>query len=201
MIKHRVCKICHIDKEIDDFYKHPEGRDGYLLSCKKCIKQQKKDFYKSHQPQMKLRYKQEKESKPWVWIFKGIKQRCENPNNPSYKSYGEKGIQCLITKKDVKFLWFRDKAYLMEQPSIDRIDNDGNYCLENCQFLEQKDNFQKVVNKLKKKILQFDLNGNFIKEWESIAEASRQCKTHSSNLSLCCLGKIKSSQGFIWKYK
>jgi hypothetical protein len=37
-------------------------------------------------------------------------------------------------------LWFRDKAYLMRHPSIDRIDSNGNYELNNCQFIEMKRN-------------------------------------------------------------
>lgn len=49
----------------------------------------------------------------------------------------------LMTVKDFKFLWFRDKAYLMEKPSIDRKNNNGNYTLKNCQFIELRKNRSK----------------------------------------------------------
>ena len=62
---------------------------------------------------------------------------------------------------DGKFLWNRDKAYLMKKPSIDRINNDGNYTRENCQFIEHGDNISKAHSI---PVFQFDLKGNFIKE-------------------------------------
>jgi hypothetical protein len=43
----------------------------------------------------------------------------------------------LITEEELKELWFRNKAYLMKQPTIDRKDNNKNYTFENCQFLEK----------------------------------------------------------------
>lgn len=55
-------------------------------------------------------------------------------------------------------------------------------------------------NKQKKKILQYDLEGNFIREWESIAECGRNGFLQSK-ITLCCQGKRKTHKGFIWKYK
>ena len=55
-------------------------------------------------------------------------------------------------------------------------------------------------NKQKKKILQYDLEGNFIKEWESIAECNRNGFLQSK-IILCCQGERKTHKGFIWRYK
>lgn len=41
-----------------------------------------------------------------------------------------------MTVEDFKFLWFRDRAYLMKKPSIDRINSNGHYELNNCRFIE-----------------------------------------------------------------
>lgn len=55
-----------------------------------------------------------------------------------------KNIKLLMEDDDFKYLWFRDKAWLLKNPSIDRIDSKGNYELSNCQFIENHDNVMKA---------------------------------------------------------
>jgi hypothetical protein len=54
-----------------------------------------------------------------------------------------------------------------------------------------------------KPILQFDLEGNFIKEWSSQSEASDYISNgkNSRGISACCKKNQKSSYGYIWKFK
>ena len=77
-----------------------------------------------------------------------IKQRCINPRYHGYKYYGGRGIKCLLSLSDMKLIWQRDKAHLMDKPSVDRINNDGHYELSNCRFLEMRLNLphKKVKN-------------------------------------------------------
>ncbi|MDE5888957.1 MAG: hypothetical protein K2H20_02950, partial [Bacilli bacterium] len=49
-------------------------------------------------------------------------------------------------------------------------------------------------------VLQYDLNGNFLKEWDCIADAETTLNIHKS-ISKCCRGQRKSAGGFKWKYK
>lgn len=76
-------------------------------------------------------------------VYYDIHTRCYNINADNYKYYGGKGIINNLTKNDLAMLWFRDKAYEMKIPSIDRINNNGNYCIENCQFIELSENIKK----------------------------------------------------------
>lgn len=55
--------------------------------------------------------------------------------------------------------------------------------------------------KSSKFILQLDLNGVIIKEWESSKEASQVLKINSNNIRACARKEQKSCGGFIWKYK
>ena len=47
----------------------------------------------------------------------------------------------------------------------------------------------------------FDMDGNFIKEFNSISSASRYSGTRVECIILCCQEKTKSAGGFKWKYK
>lgn len=52
-----------------------------------------------------------------------------------------------------------------------------------------------------KPILQFDLNGNFIKEWEYIKQASDELSINYRLLRHCLKNKEKIFANFIWEYK
>ena len=52
----------------------------------------------------------------------------------------------------------------------------------------------------KRKVDQFDLQGNFIKTWDSMGEIQRVLGIKHCTISDCCRGKQKTSGGYIWKY-
>lgn len=81
-------------------------------------------------------------------------------------------------------------------PQVDHIDNDKthNY-LNNLQWITHRDNNRKSKNK---PILQFDLNGNFIREWSCANDIGRKARV---NISYCLKGRTKTAYGFTWKYK
>ena len=55
--------------------------------------------------------------------------------------------------------------------------------------------------KLSKKTLQYDLNDNFIKEWNCVRDIERELKISNEAISHCCTGKTKTAGGYKWKYK
>lgn len=57
------------------------------------------------------------------------------------------------------------------------------------------------VAKLKKPILQYDVYGNFIKEWDSARTAAKILNLNWKNISSNLRSKSKSCGGFVWKYK
>ena len=58
-----------------------------------------------------------------------------------------------------------------------------------------------VSEKLSKPILQYSLEGSFIKEWSSMILVSKTLNLNRGNITSCCKGKNKSVGGFIWRYK
>ena len=79
------------------------------------------------------------ERNPWAKTWQAIKSRCLNKKH----GYFIRGIKNFLKTADVKYLWFRDKAYNMDKPSIDRIDRSGHYTLENCRFMELRENLRR----------------------------------------------------------
>lgn len=49
-------------------------------------------------------------------------------------------------------------------------------------------------------IYQYDIYGNFIREWKSAQHAAEELGILSSNISACCLGVSKTCNGFVWSY-
>ena len=147
-MKTKVCSKCKIYKPLLEFYKQSDKKDGLTYQCKDCIAKRLKKYYIDNKQNILMKGKiyeiKIKSEMPWKAVLHDIKQRCNNPNNRDYKWYGGRGIKCLITIEELKFLWMRDKASEMKKPTIDRKDNDNDYTFENCQFLELKDNVLKM---------------------------------------------------------
>lgn len=91
------------------------------------------------------------------------------------------------------------------------IKNDN--CLENLEWVTISENHKHKYKFMKhhnygafntsssKAVLQYDLNGNFIKEWMSAADATRSFNKKRSSIDKVARNEEKTCFGFIWKYK
>jgi hypothetical protein len=74
-------------------------------------------------------------------VWKGLKQRCNNPNSKFYFNYGGRGIS-VCDRWNESYQNFHDDMFseYKEGLELDRIDNNGNYCKENCRFVTKQVN-------------------------------------------------------------
>jgi len=93
-------------------------------------------------------------------------------------------------------------------PEVNHKDEDGhNNCVDNLEWCTSiyNNNYgtrnKRIAEKLSRPVLQFTLDGAFVKEWASTRDIERSLGIMHTCISSCCLGKYKQSHGYVWKYK
>ena len=74
---------------------------------------------------------------PTYHSWAGMKARCFNPKHKNFNYYGGRGIT--VCKRWYKFSNFlNDMGVKPHNLSLDRVNNNGNYCLKNCRWATNK---------------------------------------------------------------
>lgn len=113
-------------------------RDGATKSCG-CLAREVRSAFKGTLPSQPFY-----NTKIYRAYYNMI-SRCNNKKHPRYDGWGGRGIRCLWSsfdefKKDMYNSFLEhEKKYGGRNTSIDRINNDGDYCKENCRWVTQKE--------------------------------------------------------------
>lgn len=110
-------------------------KSGHIISCGCAKSDRNKSYFTTHNGSKERLYR--------VWC--DIKKRCYNPKFVQYKDYGGRGISVCDEWRN-NYSAFRDFAMShgydpsakFGECTIDRIDVNGNYCPENCRFVDMK---------------------------------------------------------------
>jgi len=195
----KKCYKCKIVYNVSNFNKNRTKKDGYNSECKKCSK--------------KLRIKKRRTKYGLL-----SKIYFSQISNSKLRGYGTPDY----TKKEFINKYIDDNYFIILYnnyiksnynkkliPSCDRIDDYKGYSFNNIQLMTWEENRSKshydrrngINNKKSKAVLQYDLNGKFIKEFYSISNAERETKIFSTNITKVCHGKRNTAGKFKWKFK
>ena len=142
--------------------------------------------------------------------YKGYKKVCLSKKGKEKRFFAHILVADLfLNKEDFKSMPNEDRSLIEldklqvnhkdENPSNNKLSN-LEYCtrLYNCNYGTRKERIS-LNNKQQKKVMQYDLNENFIKEWTNGHIAEKELKIR--HINEVCLKKRKTAGGYVWKFK
>jgi hypothetical protein len=163
-----VCSKCNCLKVV----KGSHLREGRSTKCKNC---HNKTFNRRHGQYNTATYA----------VWESMKQRCTNPSDDSFPNYGGRGISiCERWKNDFINFWI-DMGNKPETLSLERVDNEGNYCKENCRWATKSEQQQNTRRSHKA--------GNIYGDWRLIENIA-----YSKKSKFACIkcGKQRTDETF-----
>lgn len=73
------------------------------------------------------------------WVWADMLSRCRNPNHRQFKDYGGRGISVCQEWQDSFETFERDMGIRPDGMMLDRVENDGSYCRDNCRWATRKE--------------------------------------------------------------
>lgn len=106
------------------------------------------------------------------YTWRTMKARCQNPNSQRYDNYGGRGISVSKEWSDDFQVFMRDMG---EPPtpehSIERVDNNGDYCKENCRWATKK---EQANNKSNNRLIEYGGVSRTLQGWADFTGIKRE---------------------------
>jgi hypothetical protein len=155
----KKCLGCNLEKDLTSFYKNNKLFDGHFNKCKECIKANVRKNYARNREYYK-NYEKNRNRNSFYRIFLHrygcLKQRCGG----MFRKYKVSGTEFLDKKtflewcfednniakfKKIHSDWEKSNYDHKLSPSIDRIDNNKGYTIDNIQWLTKSQNSKKYI--------------------------------------------------------
>lgn len=123
----------------------------------------------------------------------------KNGKTTEYKVHRLVAEVFLLDKTNFKSMPYEDRSKInLNDLQVNHKDNNQlNNCVDNLEWCTGLYNY---MYSNATKVNQYDKNGNFIKQWDSIREPAFMLNVTHSAIVSCCKGKCKTVRGYVWKY-
>lgn len=194
----KKCTACGRELDLSMFYSVKTKGGRKTASCKKCHSERAKSYRRTeHGRIVEIYNKQRSRSKkkgwkPPMYSFEELKDWVLS--NDNWKSiYNE---------------WVKSGYDIKKTPSIDRVDDYDIYRFGNIRLVtwEENDNSHRKDrkngnnNKVNKAVIMYSKGGEYIREFHSLASASRFTGVYYSQISKS-IKRGGTCAGYVWEFK
>ena len=151
-----ICWLCRCDCGKEKIIRGGHLKSGNTKSCGCLAKEQLIKRFTKHGHSIKTQV-----SKIYT-VWQSMIQRCVNSNDTAYYNYGERGITVCKRWRNSFENFLKDMGKPPEGYQIDKIDNNGNYCKENCRWSTPKENSR---NRRDNHLITHDGKTQCVAEW------------------------------------
>lgn len=203
----KTCSKCNNPQPISNFQVDKTAKDGHRSSCKTCSYKVSIDWNRSKKG-VAIR----------MWHKHNARSETRGHDKPNYDR--EWLINFIMNHPDYERLhseYVASDFCKYKAPSIDRIDDNIGYRKDNIRLVSFQENVEHAWEAGRKReyfnkgwsngacgdhrpVVQLSMSGEYISEFISVSEASRQTGSLDSKISHSCSGKRKSHNGSQWVY-
>ena len=201
-LEYKICKECKEELLTSKFDASPKNKGGFKPLCKKCLK-----VYGVSTPKKVLSR-----------IFSNQVINSNRRGHPK-PSYTRQQLTDWALNQELFLtlhrVWLTNNCHRKGAPSIDRIDDDLPYTMDNIQIMSWEENSTKANKAIRsgkityshKAVSAYLLDGSLFKDFVSTRDAARSIAPNSNETSVAShIGQAANNQnktcrGYVWRWK
>lgn len=194
------CKVCEEVKDFTEFTVAYSNKDGHAGTCKKCVCLRNRQYWRTPIGRMSN-----------IYVTQVTSSKARNHPKPAYSREELKDWAFAHGLEELCLTWGSSDYSKNLAPSVDRLDPNKPYSLDNIRLVTWQENNEKAyedrkscvhVTRQNRKILQLTLTGVPIKAFASISSAARETGVCRTAINYVCQGSYTTPYvgGYLWQY-